>query len=70
MTQHKTPYEIRLNLLQLAQVIESNRLHADSIEKQVATGTDVTHTTQAPTVDQVIECARRLNSFVSDPDKR
>lgn len=71
MTSHKTPYEIRLNLLQLAQVIESNRFTAQSIKDSIKEGNSNIASSLAPTVEDVVKAARQLNDFVSDPtDKR
>jgi hypothetical protein len=54
----KTPYEIRLELLQLAQTI----LHAQHNAKGVQNGNNVT---TAPTAEEVIAEAEKLNQFVS-----
>jgi hypothetical protein len=54
----KTPYEIRLELLQLAQTI----LHAQHNAKGVANGNNVT---TAATSEEVIAEAEKLNQFVS-----
>jgi len=63
MSNHKTPYEIRLNLLELAQRIESEKMAADS---RLASDKDLV--TKAPSVEDVVEAAQQLNGFVSDPN--
>jgi hypothetical protein len=52
----KTPYEIRLELLQLAQTILDAQHKARNI-------TQATHT--APTSEEVLAEAEKLNAFVS-----
>lgn len=54
----KTPYEIRLELLQLAQII----LHQKHLAKGVSNGNNVT---TAPTTEEIIAEADKLNTFVS-----
>jgi hypothetical protein len=54
----KTPYEIRLELLQLAQSI----LQAQHNARGVQNGNNVT---TAPTTEEVMAEAEKLNSFVS-----
>ena len=63
MSTHKTPYEIRLNLLQLAQQIEHDRMAAESMmesERDVVT--------KAPAVQDIVKAAEALNDFVSRPN--
>jgi hypothetical protein len=57
-TSPKTPYEIRLELLQLAQLIlaETHKAHG------VAFGNN---TTTSPTSEEIIIEAEKLNAFVS-----
>ena len=62
---HKSPYEIRQNLLELA----FNSLREQHAAKAAATGKPTAATT-APTTDEVIEEARRLNEFVSARGER
>lgn len=62
MSAHKTPYEIRLNLLELAQKIESERMAAESVES----GSDKID--KAPSVKDVVDAAEELNKFVSKPN--
>ena len=62
MSGHKTPYEIRLNLLELAQKIESEKMAAQSY----AMGDE--HVTKAPSAQDVIDTAEKLNGFVSKPN--
>lgn len=52
----KTPYEIRLELLQLAQVILQHKYEADTRHESVKT---------APTSEDIIAEAEKLNAFVS-----
>lgn len=54
----KTPYEIRLELLQLAQSILQSQHNA----KGVLNGNNVT---TAPTTEEVMQEAEKLNQFVS-----
>ena len=58
-THSKTPYEIRLNLLELANTIEHNRGLADPKSSAVNT---------PPTVEAVVKAAEALNKFVSQSD--
>ena len=55
----KTPYEVRLELLQLAQGI----LHAQHEAHGVQNGNKVT---TSPTTEEVIVEAEKLNTFVSN----
>jgi hypothetical protein len=55
----KTPYEIRLELLQLSQVILNEKHKAAG----VANGDNQT---TAPTTEEVIAEANKLNTFVSN----
>lgn len=57
-TGSKTPYEIRLDLLSLAQVI----LHNQHQAKGVLNGNNVT---TSPTSEEIIAEAEKLNTFVS-----
>ena len=52
----KTPYEIRLELLQLAQIILHNKYEADSRHESMKV---------APTSEEIIAEAEKLNAFVS-----
>lgn len=54
----KTPYEIRLEILQLAQTI----LHQQHNAKGVANGNNVT---TAPTTEEIVVEADKLNAFIS-----
>ena len=64
MSTHKTPYEIRLNLLQLAQQIEHDRMAAESLAESDRENPVVT---KAPAVKDVVKAAKALNDFVSNP---
>jgi len=54
----KTPYEIRLELLQLAQVV----LHEKHKAAGVKNGDNIT---TSPTTEEVIAEAEKMNSFIS-----
>ena len=54
----KTPYEIRLELLQLAQTILQNQHDSKCAQSSLSTKT-------APTTAEIIEEADKLNAFVS-----
>lgn len=56
---HKSPYEIRQQLLQLAFDILREQHHAKAGKNHDDT------ITSAPTTEEVIEEARKLNEFVS-----
>lgn len=56
----KSPYEIRLELLQLAQLI----LHNKHVAKGVENGDNIT---TAPTTEEIIAEADKLNAFISRP---
>jgi hypothetical protein len=55
----KTPYEIRLELLQLAQVILNEK------HKAAAVGNNGSKQTTFPTTEEVIAEAEKLNGFIS-----
>ena len=65
MSTHKTPYEIRLNLLQLAQEIEHDRMAAESMMESERENPVVT---KAPAVEDIVKAAEALNDFVSRPN--
>jgi hypothetical protein len=54
----KTPYEIRLDLLQLAFDVLSAKHHAKGVEN----GNNVT---TSPTTEEVIAEAEKMNAFIS-----
>lgn len=54
----KTPYEIRLELLQLAQVILHNKHNADGVKN----GNNVS---TSPTTEEIIAEAEKMNNFIS-----
>lgn len=60
----KTPYEIRLELLQLAQEILSDQHRANSAAAASAT-TEWVQPTTAATTEQIIAEAEKMNSFIS-----
>ena len=57
-TSSKTPYEIRLELLQLAQVILNEKHKADGVKNG---NNQVTF----PTTEEIIAEAERMNTFIS-----
>jgi len=59
----KTPYEIRLELLQLAQVI----LHEKHKAKGVVNADNIT---TAPTTEEIILEAEKLNAFIGKDNQR
>lgn len=69
-TSGKTPYEIRLELLQLATEIATNQHQAKSVEEQMKKGTgEIYPSYSAPDVAEVIKLAEQLNEFVSNANK-
>lgn len=54
----KTPYEIRLELLQLAQVILNEKHKAIGVENG-------NNQTTAPTTEEIIAEANKMNAFIS-----
>lgn len=61
---HKSPYEIRENLLELA----FNILREQHSAKSVAAGKNLVDS--APTTEEIIKEAQRLNEFVSARGER
>ena len=59
MKQGKTPYEIRLDLLRLSFDILSTQMASKGLDK------DGAQQAAAPTTDEVLAEARKLNQFVS-----
>jgi hypothetical protein len=72
MSAHKTPYEIRLNLLELAHKIEKDKAQAKSAEEFLKNDNDNKEflITQAPESADVLATAETLNEFVSKENKR
>ncbi len=63
-TANKTPYEIRLELLQLAQDVLSKQHYARAAAN--ATDSDKTFpVTSAPTTEEIIAEAEKMNNFIS-----
>ena len=67
---NKSPYEIRLNTLELAYRIVSNRKQSEFVQKQLNEGAQYTNIMCCPgafdiTADEVIEEAKKLNAFIS-----
>lgn len=60
----KTPYEIRLELLQLAQKILSDS-HAATAAKAAETNGGSVLVSTSPTSEEIIAEANKLNEFVS-----
>jgi len=61
---HKSPYEIRQNLLELAFSI----LHSQHAAKAAVEDSEIAKT--APTTEDVVAEARKLNEFVSAKGER
>lgn len=57
-TANKTPYEIRLELLQLANIVLAAKHHTDSITSGALTIT-------SPSTEEIIAEAEKMNVFVS-----
>jgi hypothetical protein len=57
----KTPYEIRLELLQLAQLILNEKHRADG----AAANSTRPAATTAPTTEEIIAEADKMNAFIS-----
>lgn len=60
-TTPKTPYEIRLELLQLAQLILNGKHAADA----AAANSTRPAATTAPTTEEIIIEAEKMNAFIS-----
>lgn len=75
-TGNKSPYEIRLNTLELAYQIVNNRKQAEYVKKQLeANNNDYQAVVCCPgavdiSADEVIEEARKLNNFISSSDRK
>jgi hypothetical protein len=61
----KTPYEIRLELLQLAQSILNAKHAATAAEEAQHKNGGVTYLKTSPTTEEIIAEADKLNGFVS-----
>lgn len=71
MSASKTPYEIRLNILELAYKIVRDKKQADYISKSIYSSGNVVITECIDiSADEVIEVAKKLNSFISTSEKR
>lgn len=77
----KTPYEIRLDLLNLAQSIQSDNVWAkrqqlendwniarENAALASATFTQSFPTILSPTAEEIIETARKLNAFIGEKE--
>jgi hypothetical protein len=63
----KTPYEIRLELLQLAQVILNEKHKADAASELASVGVFVsTQAKTSPTTEEIIAEAEKMNRFISN----
>lgn len=62
---HKSPYEIRQHLLQLAFDILREQHHAKAATEAASNGAEAWAVTTSPTTEEVIAEARKLNDFVS-----
>lgn len=63
----KTPYEIRLELLQLAFNILVNKHAASAIANMRVTGSSQTST--SPTTEEVVAEAEKMNTFISSTNQ-
>lgn len=61
----KTPYEIRSDLLHLAYEVLLRQKEAECAAEQMQNGAEVIIVTKAPTTDEIIDEATKLNGFVS-----
>lgn len=61
----KTPYEIRSDILHLAHRIVQDRKNADGALKAEQATSEIIYVTSAPTTEEVIAEAEKLNGFVS-----
>lgn len=77
----KTPFEIRLDLLNLAQSIQSDAVWAKrqqleqdwNTSKEIASLAGIAFTTHfpiipSPTAEEIIETARKLNAFIGEKE--
>jgi len=64
-TTNKTPYEIRLDLLQLAFDILLSKANSEAGAAALDRASDVVITTKSPSIEDVIKEAEKLNTFVS-----
>jgi hypothetical protein len=62
----KTPYEIRLDLLELAFGILKGQKEAECAEEATSPDAKIT---KAPTTEEVLAEAEKLNSFVSQSNE-
>lgn len=66
---HKTPYELRFNMLDLAYRIAEQNVRAESVQTQIKEGIphkDLTmYDAEKIEVDEIIKMAAKLNDFVS-----
>lgn len=67
-TQTKSPYEIRLDLLQLATEILMAKHTADSAKKNSHMNKNDLMVCTSPTTEEIIIEAEKLNLFVSKPN--
>lgn len=61
----KSPYEIRLNALELAKRTLTDQYAAETAKEQLKNGSEVAIITKAPTPDEVIAAAQKFNNFIS-----
>lgn len=61
----KTPYEIRLDLLTLAHKVLTQKAEAEAGQRAEDGGSDKVIVTSAPSTEDVIAEAKKLNGFVS-----
>lgn len=70
MSSHKTPYEIRLNLLELACRIEENKASMKSAHDFLERGIKDLVPTHTAELKDILDTAEELNKFVSKENKR
>lgn len=66
----KTPYEIRADLLNLGYSIVLGQKEAKCAKQADETGNRIPLLTDAPTSEEIISEARKLNDFVSQTHER
>jgi len=65
---NKSPYEIRLNALELAQRTLSEQKAAESAKQHLSNNELLpAMVTSAPSVEEVIAAAEKFNNFISKP---
>ena len=65
LKQSKTPYEIRLEILQLAHQIVAERHRVRNHQVDAISGKPINLSMTSPTVEEITTEAEKLNAFVS-----